>query len=415
MVKILLYVGLVITPFYELLAKALPYVVAIPPDTRVAKLFLAMWFALMIGVAACFSGELRPCRNKWLLLLLVYIPLNISLSPPFDIELNGVLTPSYWVWKPFVLTLCFFLMFMAVQSLNITRRNLETLFKVMVWCGFVMSCYVLIQDFGWEQFYDIRTGGKDNILFHAVTKPMTVGTLGNSTIVSPYIAMLIPLALHLRKYFMAVVMILAVCLTWSMVAVISMVLSLAVYALLTWRSKGLIVILILALVSSAGLSWWRFLDYKHFTKVSSKAISNNGRFSVWKTSIELLKDEKFGAKNKTKQTYTGIGLGSYPFLITPKTGDKFSQAHNEYIETLVTLGPIGLALLLAAIGYMLRNAFFAYLSYADGEVAALLCSFICIAVAAFGTFVWQLAPHNFYTVLIAGLLHNRNLIKGEVQ
>ena len=60
---------------------------------------------------------------------------------------------------------------------------------------------------------------------------------------------------------------------------------------------------------------------------------------------------------------------------------------------------------------MIKGAYYSN----NKETLPIVCSFVCISLIAFGSFVWQLSPHNFYTVLLVGLLHNESLIKGELK
>ena len=94
----------------------------------------------------------------------------------------------------------------------------------------------------------------------------------------------------------------------------------------------------------------------------------------------------------------------------------FDKVHNEYLQVMSSMGIIGLGLFIASILFMIKESFLSYFSNINTpEVVTLLCSFVCISLIAFGTFVWQISPHNFYTVVIVGLLHNRRILKGELQ
>ena len=407
---ILLKIGIVLLPFYELLAKVLPFAVVATPDSRFAKSFLGLWLALGVGASACFCNGFRPLKNKWILLFLLFIPLSIHLSPRFNIVLNGVNSTSFWVWKPFVMILCYFLMFMGVQSLNITRSVVRGIFNVMVWCGFVMAAYVILQNFGWDQFFDVKTSEE----FMWVTKPITVGNLGNSTIVSPYIAMLIPLALYLRRWIMVPIMIAAVWLTHSHLAIGAMIVSLCVYSCFKWRLKGVFAVFLALVLSLSVLNGVRVLNPTKYNKITDFRAVASGRVDVWKKTFKITRDEKLGV-NKTRHPYTGTGLGSYTVIIKPLMENTFGQAHNEYLEVMCTLGIFGLFLFLMAILSMIRSVFYTYIDdFNKGEIIALFSSFICIALIATGNFVWQIAPLIFYSVVVIGLLHNRNLIKGEL-
>ena len=408
MTLILLKIGVIVLPFYELLVKVFPLALVQTPDTRTAKLFLGLWIALAIGLSALFLGQVNRCKNRWLLLFLIFIPLNIHLSPQYPIELNGVKSPNYWVWKPFVMILCYFLMFMAVQSLKITRESLSKLLNIMVWCGLVMAGYVILQNFGWDQFFAARVGEP----FRTVTKPVTVGTLGNSTIVSPYIAMIIPFALYLRKWVVSGVLIYAVFATQSEMAIGAMIVSIALYSCLRWKLRAIFTVFLMGVFAVGILTGIKAKNPEKFAEIKTKVIQTNGRVAIWKESIRISKEENL--RGNTPHPYTGTGLGSYSVLYRPLMKSTFGQAHNEYLEVFCTMGIVGFVLFLMAIGFMLKSAFLAYVDYNQAEIAALLCSFICISLVAFGTFIWQLSPHNYYTVLIFGLLSNRRLLKGEL-
>ena len=408
---ILLKIGVIALPFYELLIKLLPFATTTAINTREAKSFLGFYIALAIGLSGIYSGEIRKCKNKWILLFLLFIPINIHLAPQYNIELNGVSSPNYWVWKPFLTILCYFFMFIIVQSLKITRESLSKLFNVMVWCGLIMSTYVLFQNFGWDQFFIIKPGQH----ITASTNPLLVGTLGNSTIVSPYIAMIIPIALYLRRWIVALVLICAVIACQSNMAIGAMIVSLLLYVCFRYRLRGIFVVFLALTLSVSVLNGIRVLNPQKFTKITSKVTSASGRIAVWKESIKISKESELG-KGKTRHPFTGTGLGSYPVLYRPLMKSTFGKAHNEYLEVFCTMGIGGFVLFLMAIGFMLKSVFISYFEgFNQTEIAALICSFVCISLVALGTFIWQVSPQNYYTVLIFGLLSNRRILKGELQ
>jgi len=436
MTFVLLKIGVILTPYYELLVKLLPYGHVATPDTRVAKTFIGLWIALAIGLSAMFSGEIRKCKNIWILFFLVFIPLNIHLAPKYSIQLNGVDSTNYWVWKPFVMMLCYFIMFLGVQSLNITKETLKSLFGTIVWCGFIMAVYMILQNFGWDQFFESKTGEA----YRTVTKPITVGTLGNSTLVSPFVAMIIPLALYLRhisatfpqqkkpifiitSWIVVPTLIYAVWLSQSNMAIGAMIVSLILYSCLRWKMRGVFVVYLALVLSFSVLNGIRVLNHSQFNKMETKITAANGRIAVWKEIIRIAKEEKLGnIRNasgnviKARHPFTGTGIGSYPVLIKQITKSIFGQAHNEYLEVFVTMGIGGFVLLMLSIMFMLLSSMFAFFDdFNRDELAALLSSFVCIALVALGTFPWQIAPIIFYTVVIVGLLHNRRILKGVLQ
>ena len=426
---ILLKIGIVLLPFYELLARLFPYATVHTPDTRIAKSFIGIWISLAIGVFAFYSGEIRKCTNIWILFFLLFIPLNIHMAPQYHFNINGVDSPNYWVWKPFVMYLSYFIMFMYVQSLNITKDIINDIFSTMVWCGFIMSVYVIVQNLGWEQFFDIRLGDS----FRSVTKPATVGTLGNSTLISPFIAMIIPIALYLKRitctipyhnrpiftissWIVVPTLIYAVIASQSNMAIGAMVVSLIFYSCLRWKMRAVFAIYLALMLSFSVLNGMRHLNPQKFNAIKTQLTTTSGRVKVWKDIIRISKEEKLGSSVKTRHPFTGTGIGSYQVLIQKLTETIFGQAHNDYLQILVTMGMGGLVLFLMSILYMLRSAMYAFIDeFNKPEIIALFCSFLCISLAAGGTFVWQIAPIIFLTVIIVGLLHNRSILKGDLQ
>jgi len=409
MSMILLKVGLVMLPFYELLIRLLPYSAANTPDTRVAKCFLGMWFALAIGFCAIYNGEMKKSRNIWLFLFVLYLPLSIHLASKFSLVMNGIESNNFWVWKPLVAIIGFYLMFLAVQSLNITKQSFRSLLNIAVWCGAVMSGYVFLQALGFDQFFQIKDGPD----FWAVTQRAVVGNLGQSTVVASYLAVLVPLALYLKRYYSTAALICAVLLTQSAMAIGAMIVSLMVFACLKQRIMTIPIIaatlVAIACVTIVPLSIIKVKNPEKAEKIIESVLSDNGRSNVWKGSIDVLKNHKFGEEPGATYPYTGIGLGSYSLIIRPIIKTHFAQAHNEYIELACTVGIIGLLLFLASIFFMFRGISL------NAETISLSSSFICVALIAGGTFVWHLSPHNYYTVMIVGLLHNQSILKGELQ
>jgi O-antigen ligase len=86
------------------------------------------------------------------------------------------------------------------------------------------------------------------------------------------------------------------------------------------------------------------------------------------------------------------------------------------LQVFSEAGFVGLFLFLAAIGYMLKQVFYAYLDeFNRKEVVALFSSFLCIGLVAFGSFPWQIAPIIYLTIIVVGLLHNQNILQGEMK
>lgn len=354
-------------------------------DTREPKMFLALVFALVLGLLVLYKEKVS-LKNPFLLGFMAFLALSYKFIP--KITINN-LPSNFWFWKCIVFIGVFFLMFVGIASIKFSKEDIRKILTVMVWVGFVMSLYALCQFFGLHQFFIGATERGD---FLHIPSAMVGGTLGNPTILSPFIAMIIPLAIYLRKYLVAVVMILAVLATQSSLAIAAMVVSL-LFLLYTKQGRKYPAILLLII----------FCCLCFFALKSGK-ISGSGRFLEWPKIIQNVISPVDGKE----YSYTGYGMGSFPYIYAVRTGSIWAKAHNEYLELFSNTGIVGLSLFLLAIGYMFYinlGDFFAR----NRLIISLLSSFICIALCAGGTFIFQTGATIYYTIVIAGLLHNQTI------
>lgn len=389
--KILLNLGLVFIPF--LIIPGL--------DLREPKMNLALGIALALGLTAIFSGKLKKFTNIPLLLLIGLSLLSIYLSPKPSIELLGKAVSNFWVWKPMFYILTFSLMLVTVSSLDFSKKDIKLIFQVMSWVGFLMSVYVIFQFLGLDQFLRLS----DNEGTRYVTQKYLGGSIGQPTLVSPFIAMIIPIALYLNKWFktMALVMIIAVILTLSQIAIGAMVISL----LFLFSTAGKVQFS-LSVLTFLMLGAILILGYFYVPRIKN-FVQDKGRFETYELIISDLKNP-MNEKSKRRQSLTGFAPGTYEYNFPLKHNSRMQQAHNDYLETAYNTGYIGLILLLSAIFYVF------YKSYSlkktlqgkpDKYKMVLLASFVAILVSALGTFVFQLAATLFYTLIIVGLLSNK--------
>ncbi|MBU2051422.1 MAG: O-antigen ligase family protein [Gammaproteobacteria bacterium] len=384
MIKILLVIGLALIPF------------AMWPglDSREPKLAMALVFALALSLTGLYQGVLKPVRNKWLLFLMGFFLINIWLCPKPIIPYAGTIIGAFWVWEPFCYALIFFLMYVTLSSLIYNAKEKEILFNIMAWVGLIMSIYVFLQFFGIDQFYSIT--GKHE----AMRTPcgFVGGTLGHPTVVSSFIGMIIPIALFLKKYWFASIMILAVLATKSNVAIGAMIASLVfLYALKDQKTAVLVAITSFIFILLAISAYIYIPQFRPF-------IGDSGRFGVWQN---ILKDVNSPIAEGAKQRYpyTGLGIGSFKYIFHVKHSGviiPFFQAHNEYLEILFTMG-------IAGLGLFVMSLWTALVGKITRERKFLLTSFACIAIAAGGTFVWHLGAHIYYSIVILALLSTKEI------
>ena len=137
------------------------------------------------------------------------------------------------------------------------------------------------------------------------------------------------------------------------------------------------------------------------------SFSDNGRFYVWQ---QVSSDIKNGDA-RGKSTFTGIGPGSFTYLHhvdhdkNELHATKFFQAHNEYLETARNIGLFGLIVMVLAFGKIFRDGFRKINSHYGREIIACLSCLVCIALCAFGTFVFQIHAIIFVSVFMLGVLY----------
>lgn len=402
MILTLTALGLILIPFYDVIFRLFPNVFVIASDTRLQREMMAVIIALAIGLLALYQGKLKPFKNKWLLLFVGFQMVTINLMPKISLVVNNADSSGFWVWKPMFEIICFLLMGVALSSIEIDRLQVEKILNIMCYVAFAQAIYIVLQTFGLDQFF--QTKG-ENILGGAMLKqfPERVGTLGQPTLVSPFIAMCVPIAFYLKKYIISAIIILGVLLTHSQMAIGALIFGVVVYSLLIRPRSALITVPLL--LSSTVLLFLK----KIFV------LNDNGRLGAWKMTLsDILQSPLLQYKDRDF-SFFGNGIGSFRYISTAMEQSGFAQVHNDYLEIFYGCGIFGIILFIAGIIYLLISSYKNWLKVADYKktmMSSLICSFLIISLCALGTFVWQLGAHIFYTVVIASLLMNETITGG---
>lgn len=372
----------------------LPFVNCQAPDSRVTKEEIALVFALSIGLLAIFHGEIKSFRNKFLLAIPVYLLFNLIMAPHIPLFINNNEVGDFYFWKPFGEVLCFALMVTAIASMEFSSEvDAQDILKIMVICGAVMAGYVILQKLGLDQFWQPKTDYSSL----CVRGQVLGGNLGQPTVLASWLIMMIPLAIYLKKWWMATLMTLACILTQGAMVMIALAV-IAMALLIRWK-------LFLIIPIMTVMIWGGFFAI-HSSELQSKIILRmDGRYEVWK---DTLKDIHNGqASDNKKFSITGIGLGRFGLIFPSKHNIPFQQAHNDLLEFTYNCGLIGLGLLLAGLGFMFMGA----LMNLTPICFSILLSFIGIFVCSLGSFPFQLGAHQFYSAVLVGLLNNEKIIR----
>lgn len=385
MVNVLLIIGLWVTPF--ILAPGANDI------AREPKMAWALVFALAIGLTAIYQGALKPFKNKWALALVGFCLLSFYFSPrPKYLNLFGVDSARFWSWEPLYQGIIFLLFTVAVSSMKLTRKILDQIIATMTWSAALMSFLVILQFLGLDQFFEHRFG----------TYGAMAGTLGNPTLVGPFLCLILPLMFYQKRRTFSLMAITAILCTHSDVARIGLILTISIYIMLKNRRRFIIGIcagaVIIPLV--AGL---------YFTQPAFREICpDNQRFLTWKNSLETLTKPVMDGSKKI-YAVTGMGPGSFKYLYhsqhEQQKRETSAYAHNDYVQTAYELGIIGFILFMGTIVVILR------MKGGGPAHRALMAGMVGILGCASGIFILQVGTHIFYVLTVIGLLSNSSLIK----
>lgn len=345
-------------------------------------MFIAVLGLSVINLLVFYGGYFKPVKNKLLIAFLLLLPISVFLSPKPIFIVLGENIYNFWVWKTIVFFIIFSLFIHSVYSLELSKEDIDRFLKVIFYCGFIMSCYMALQALKLDQFYY-------PLIKHEGEMPPAAsigGTLGHPTIVSPFVALCLPIALYFKKYLHAVLMGLMVLMTKSDIAIGAMAITLSFIYLDKRIFAGLLIALAIV-----------------FLFMYSKGkINDNGRFDNWKQIITDMRNPLVKTRPE-KYSLTGMSPGSFFYTYHTRHNQKkeaFYQAHNEYLEVFYDMGLSGLVILLCGIFGIIKeniNRTSRYRKY-------LLGSLVCVCICAGGTFTWHIAPIALFSCFIAGLL-----------
>lgn len=362
-------------------------------------------------ISICFyKGYFQKFKNIWIYIFIGSAFVGMVLSPNFNsilmlafIQGNEVsLLPNrpisgFWMFKTFSFILLYSMLIIAVASYRFRESQVNNVLRIMVNCAFIMALYIFIQKASLDSFFSIITE-KINPDVRYLEQPKLGGFIGQSTLVAPFIAMTIPLALYYKKWTVSAVMCLAVILTQSKMGIGALAVALIAYSLMqkSFVIKVLAVVLIMLAVS---FSYSKILSYKSIDSISS------GRVGVW---ADIVKD--FVSKPDGKMhTVFGWGAGAFNYAFSIRKDSRFWQAHNEPLEALYNYGLVGVAMI-----FMFFKKMFTAVSKTPMAIA-LLCSLLVVLINSLGNFPTQIAPIYLYCLVIIGLLHNRLFTGGEYE
>lgn len=390
----------------------IPFVMFPGIEFNVPKEILSFGLALSIGLVALYQGYLKKFENRWVMFFIGFAFIGIIFAPAcreimmchmakgrMDLLIQRNVS-NLWMYKSLLYFLVYTLMMVAVSSYEFTRKQMEEMVFLMCLCGFLMSLYIFVQYFRLDQFFDIVDYSKNHEINVLPAKALG-GFLGQPTIVATYIAMLVPLALYLRKYIWAICMATAVCLTLSKFAIGSMSIGVILYFLFSrrrfYKSVGIVLI---ALGLFLIVCW---INKNHIISVDSLVskieAESSGRVTIWKTVLKDFRSEFEGSM----RTVLGYGAGAFEYMHSIIRDSKWRTLHNDWGELIFNFGIAGAAIMFMAIKYLYKKSFM----IRNELIIALLACLTILFINSSGTFSLQIASNIFYAIIIIGLLQNK--------
>jgi len=376
----LVYLGLAVIPF----------VLIAGYDSRLPKEQISILLSCVIALFCLFNGLLKPVKNKWLFITFIFILISMTLIPKTslvagfftgkeffltpDINIDGV-----WNFKPVLYCLIYLLYFISVSSVE---WNVKKTFIIISWVGAVLSCFAIIQYFGFNQFLNIRPYEAIGNLPH---KEITA-TLGQPTILSAFLGLCLPFSLYSKRYDHFILSCVAILMTGSLNGIFAILLSFLVLL----RNKFAVIVIAIVLFSLA------------ITYVALKPSNFNGRIVTWGQTISDIKGDSDWSK-KIKRPLTGYGLGAFPFISSTFHQSAWREVHNEYLQIAFSIGIIGLILFLCFLFNMFKDIF---INYSMNGMNAIFIFLLIVCVSALSLFVFQLHAFIFYIVTILGISYS---------
>lgn len=388
MIRRLIILGLVAVPFAEMLVYLFLPKGTVPsfPDMRITKEYWALGFALASGLLMIYRHGFKPLKSPWILCFMFYLLFNIIKSSKIHIDLPGGDLGYYLNYRPAFKAFVFFIFFLTITSLSWPNRSKQWIFNAIFGVSLCSAGYIFVQFLNMDSIFSVRQPDA----FGAITRTSThlASIIGQPTLAGAFLAMCSPVALFKKNWTAFAIISLAVLLTQSSFAVLSIIISSLFYLICAYATKVRRFLIPIILVTASIL-----IPIIVVFAMTHDSFNDNGRFSTWSM---LLKDI-----STMRGSLFGMGFGVFGVVFPSAHQTNWFQAHNEFLQVLYGGGLIGLSLfvmMFVEIGRKFKDCVM------DNEVICLASCLIAVSVCAIGTFVWQLGVFQYYTVLMFGLL-----------
>lgn len=339
--------------------------------------------ALAIGLFSMYQNGWKKLPSIEMGILLIIMLISHFHAP--NINFQSLFIPkdhAIFDYKPMFEVVLFFMMFMGIYSMEITKERLYKIRQALVWIVTIYGVYAIFQRFGLEQIYTLT---HDQTISEMSRNPEVGGFICQPVFAAAFMAILMPFVFRYGKLWQVCLVAGGILSTGNRSAVIAVI----VCALYMSQYKKIGIALLAGYISYLVLG-----VLIQFTSIPIPHIFGEERFTVWKQVIQDFIHPMFpGLQNS--HILTGTGLGSFSVIFPFYHHSGYYQAHNEFLEGLRILG---------VIGFVFICRFLAKIPNSD---AVCINALLAACIVALTNAIWHIPQLAFITVFIIGLLYNR--------
>lgn len=362
-------------------------------DGSAARFAVDMVAIILAGYVLTIKG-FNKLENKWSAVFLALMVASHFHSPNIQFD-SGFLPKDIAIYnyKPMLEIIIFFLMFMAVSSIELTQFGFNKIAKSLCWIAVIYSAYIVFQRLGIDQLYAI-TG--DQEISQMSRNPEAGGFISQPVFAAAFLATCMPFLVKNKSYWMIGLVMAAIIITGNRSACIAaFIVTLMMSKFWIRAGKLLLIAYVSFLIGS--LLICSFLPNIHID------FHDTGRLGVWKGLFCDFIHPAFPGVNK-HYILTGHGIGSFSVLFPFFHKSGFYQAHNEFFEVIYTTGILGMITFIL----MAKDIFKRITN------KPVVMGILAISICALTNPVWHVPQLAFLTVFLIGLGYNQSFKQGVV-
>jgi hypothetical protein len=292
---------------------------------------------------------------------------------------------NFFTWNQLISFNCALVLFFQIYSHEIDKN---VIIKYLGFSCLIQSLWVVSQYFGLDP-YRMYAHYFTEFKVHYAKDITLMGSQNNTNTSSALIAILSPFMLSGWMSVLLVFPIIAIYLLDSTMGTLAMIFGVLVFAKYSFFKKVKISYVV-------GLFALAVACCYYFKFPSENFASDSHRFKAWKEMFEWVSQDSF----LEGKGFSSLRLNAGLFKL-PDSEGVFAQAHNEYLETFINFGAIGLCVMGYLIFIVLNKKNFS-------KNIVWMSSFSALLFNSIGNFPLHIAASGYIAILLYAIL-----LKGE--